>query len=1130
MVMLIPLKELSKKIKYIDQTIKKWVIDESLSPFYILFKVSFIKIENEYYINESSVNELNKWLNEHYTSKEAMARLNVSQFTLGTERFAKHKFFLLGVNYYPKVLIDPIAEYETKIRDEWVSANQIIKMLGHGSQKYFEENDKVQIGINVYYNPNAVERVTSKYFPYIDDEYVEISEAAVELGISTYRIRSIMRSESLDFKVQSKTKHFIDKATLLLVSKQIIDRDLFINQQELTNYLGIPTTQIRYLVSIHVLEQHQIHTGTEVLYHRKEIDDLKAKHFYNTEKWMNIYDFCKSTKLHFAPVYSYILKYLDNTQYEENTIYKLVIECEVAKKLSLELTFDANAYFTLKEALQFSGFRRIVMGTLIREEKVSATPNIKYEYLVLKSSLEAVIEKYNYFKKNGYSIDDITSLLGFGRKRVLNLIHSNEFGEIYYNFNNSYELILEKSKVDEYLINLQRIKDEYYKQNEIKELFGPFVAKQLEKKLYGNSDLTVVEQLPGEEAMSKLYLKSGIHDYIKNLWGDPYLRISTNDRYKIKTASDVFNLSISEVKVEENVKRTINLYQSFFDEMNSNSLNKDWRSLARQYAILFLKLFKQDYIGTREVDILPLKKNLSDYISHEVDLLIGVLNNGDIIIFKQFLDYCANQDGFKCDYKESSWSVIHVKDKSPVVKILLPEYYLELMRFAIEMNKQKHKVNAISDSNYASHWLFLLLHFNVGWRKGDMLNLFAPDISNLIGNGEQVTFEYLSSNTLTYAQALRIQKQFHYTDMRAHKSLNSSSKGNELVFSARRSNLISLITAIVICRLHMLATGRDKLISYSNRSNGEITLDSFRKFLQPVLSNKSNDEIKLVNSTSITNTFLTHLIYDNGNSSSSDTSLILAQSARAHTLKGNTMIMHYIAHLKDGPWHKLVVSLCEHEFFGGNKLKILEIMCTLNGNRDQLTYTERSEMLELMKPIFPRVRDVEDFAGLLTSNFSQDHSIAVKIINKEINEIDKDDFTSVVVKLIKGEMPAKIRDAQCLAGGCHRCPFSNSQDCKSCEFVIPSNMILISLGQELNERAYRMATTTSLGRIQKENIWISRITKLIGEAMDEFGEEAIIALIPDYDFIIEKLKLATMNMKTLQIEEGLKENERTSRK
>lgn len=55
-----------------------------------------------------------------------------------------------------------LADYETKIRDEWVSANQVIKMLGHGSQKYFEENDKVRIGIHVYYNPNAVDRVNHR--------------------------------------------------------------------------------------------------------------------------------------------------------------------------------------------------------------------------------------------------------------------------------------------------------------------------------------------------------------------------------------------------------------------------------------------------------------------------------------------------------------------------------------------------------------------------------------------------------------------------------------------------------------------------------------------------------------------------------------------------------------------------------------------------------------------------------------------------------------------------------------------------------------------------------------------------------------------------------------------------------
>lgn len=123
-----------------------------------------------------------------------------------------------------------------------------------------------------------------------------------------------------------------------------------------------------------------------------------------------------------------------------------------------------------------------------------------------------------------------------------------------------------------------------------------------------------------------------------------------------------------------------------------------------------------------------------------------------------------------------------------------------------------------------------------------------------------------------------------------------------------------------------------------------------------------------------------------------------------------------------------------------------------------------------------------------------------QIYNRRINLVSKlqnytkNEIHEILYKLSKGDLPSKNEHAQCLISP--DCVNPQLINCFTCEYVVPGNLILI----QLNEEMQRLITSISK---ENNNILLTRDTKFLlhallvwKEARLAFGDDKVNSYIP----------------------------------
>ncbi|SFF48430.1 hypothetical protein SAMN04487969_1513 [Paenibacillus algorifonticola] len=943
--------------------------------------------------------------------------------------------------------------------------------------------------------------------------YINTKLAAAIIGISEFKFRRIIIKNEVEIKFRKiKGINYLNEQKIIQYASSV-NWDVFITLKEAKEMLNIDEYSFNRFVSA---ESNKVINNPFYgqIISKNVILNALSESKYDSVLEMTISDICKHLQLSYGTVERHISRHLDHIHIRKNLLHGYIVSKSLVEEWIIDKNFDTSNYYTFEQTMLKLSINWPGMNMLMRKDKLQGQSSLFYNFLFTKESVDKYQSYMEFLKKDCLSVVEAANELKIGRKYTMGLIRSGLLGELFiYDFKN--EWFVTRQEVEEYKISIRYLQDNYYTHKDLCAKYDNLVANNLFKHNKEKGIQQVLVVLPDSEVLRKLLLKADVDRYISFANQDPYFR---SPYESFKNAEDVFLCSVSEFEMDSSVKETFEIYCEFaLNKMKKSIKHSKFHEEGRKYSNFIKKLCKS-ISGNDQNVLLPIRKNIWLYSHEEIDQQMQLLSGKDISIFQQFLRYVLKIYKEKCEFGDVNWKIVKINKKSNPI-IVSEELYNEIEANLI--NVQIHLSQAVSNRFYAMNWLFLLLHFFIGWRAGDKANLAFPDLKFIRKDGGIVDFTYVLNQGLSLDEAYRIRSQYHYTDLRANKSKYNDRvrEGKELNFTVKRSHLIVLMTAITLCTLHMHEYGYKHLICDKRGVCAPIPTVSSRRFIKRSLSHLTNSELNTISSSSLCNTFMSRLLYkaaEDGKNSNS--SLILTQASRGHARLGNTMIEHYIAQLKDGPWSNLLVSLCNETFFGGAKLKLIESIISLCGFKPVDSYENKTKMIGSIDQVLNGITGAEQFATMVNTIQTQKVNLAIKIIKQDICLIDEEEFRSCISALVRGEMPAKIRDAQCLVGGVDHCPFPLNSSCKGCDFLLPEDLILISIGNELRERVTRMALASHLGQLQKEFIWIYRLLKLVQEAAEELGEEVTLALIPHYHESMETLELALKNKRILEYE------------
>src|SRR5699024_7259519 len=115
------------------------------------------------------------------------------------------------------------------------------------------------------------------------------------------------------------------------------------------------------------------------------------------------------------------------------------------------------------------------------------------------------------------------------------------------------------------------------------------------------------------------------------------------------------------------------------------------------------------------------------------------------------------------------------------------------------------------------------------------------------------------------------------------------------------------------------------------------------------------------------------------------------------------------------------------------------------------------------------------------------------VISK-LKNYSKQEIRDIITNLAKGNFPSKNESAQCLVYP--DCKYPNLKNCFSCEYVIPGNLILIQLNEELNRLINNINDSTNKIIIKRDSMFLMHALLIWKESRVAFGEDKVNAFIP----------------------------------
>lgn len=462
------------------------------------------------------------------------------------------------------------------------------------------------------------------------------------------------------------------------------------------------------------------------------------------------------------------------------------------------------------------------------------------------------------------------------------------------------------------------------------------------------------------------------------------------------------------------------------------------------------------YIKTLEVILQRLDKNIHDLTDMEIK---DILNDSTIVeyvkqYFIGFLQFCS-ENVEKCKFKNDYRTNRNNQSETEIYSLKTFKEYFEHAR-----DMDLHTKKAIKLKTYAQTWLYVIMHLMNAWRSGDIVyGLPQIDFDGLDIND----FSYFKDRKLTRVQSQLIINQVH---IKVGK-IKFSKTGALGQFLCIDSLAIPFATAISIVELHRRKEN-ERLMLTSIRSNGVN-----KRFFENNQSLLHFDSLKM-NRTLITY-FFHHVSQSEGDA---HLSYEVSQILRSHINEDTTSVYIKFSNAGDS-FDEISFNICERGHFGW----VFNSMINLFFDQKNQTIQERTKMIQAFQENYT-VPAIETYASFLLGERNQKESLALRLA-----KMSKEELKYVITKIFRGEMPAKTELAQCLSYP--HCPYSTRKTCIGCEYLIPTEYLLISATEQIKTTLLNLYNSQTARIREREIHYLKKLFFLINQAIVEKGKDYV---------------------------------------
>lgn len=489
---------------------------------------------------------------------------------------------------------------------------------------------------------------------------------------------------------------------------------------------------------------------------------------------------------------------------------------------------------------------------------------------------------------------------------------------------------------------------------------------------------------------------------------------------------------------------------------------------------------------------------------NQLSLKEGLFTSKERLLFTRFLSYAFDQKNIPQKNKLLAVQKNKNKEQEIYSALTFNQIYKHVQNIELHIEK------SLNSRPYANMWVYVAL-LCCDFIRGSDLILNTPNL-NLKELGIQESDFHTGNFTLSEYQIQMIIKNL-YLAFRNKRA----SKTNEILTFLVPSNLEKpLADALVLSerlrevntlQLETFIEGKYRKIKTQGRKRTHF------KFFECYKEFEGFRFSSLIMNRSLA-TYLYGSVTE-GDAFDSELALTLAQNARSHKNEDTTKTYIQLMN-KDGSIGRVAINIFRRGNFGWLYEQLLRFMYT--DNYKTLSLEDRTTIIEEIKGHIS-LKDTESIAAYISNYLTPaiieetDNNTAVEVMNAiydkrlkvihQVMRLNKQRLHELFSKLAIHSMPSKIEHAQCLVFP--NCAYPALMNCMYCEYVLPQNLILIQLNQEILRLLTSIQGSDNENLLERQSRFLLQCLLILSEANNTFGKSYVKAYV-DVNQINDLLK------------------------
>ncbi|MDC2865315.1 helix-turn-helix domain-containing protein [Bacillus sp. BP-3] len=479
---------------------------------------------------------------------------------------------------------------------------------------------------------------------------------------------------------------------------------------------------------------------------------------------------------------------------------------------------------------------------------------------------------------------------------------------------------------------------------------------------------------------------------------------------------------------------------------------------------------------------------------NQLSLKEGLFTSKERLLFTRFLSYALDQKNIP----QKNKLLAVQKNKNKEQEIYSASTFNQIYKHV--QNIELHIEKSLNSRPYANMWVYVTL-LCCDFIRGSDLIRNTPNL-NLKELGIQESNFHTENFTLNEHQIQMIIKTL-YLAFRNKRA----SKTNEILTFLVPSNLEKPLAYALVLSERLRETNTLQLETFIEGKYRKTKTQGRRGTHSNFFEGYKEFEGFRFSSLIMNRSLATYLYgsVTEGDAFDSELALTLAKNARSHKNEDTTKTYIQLMN-KDGSIGRVSINIFRRGNFGWLYEQLLRF--TYTDNYKTLSLEDRTTIVEEVKEHFS-LKEIESIAAYvsdyLTPAFIEetDNDSVVEVMKAiyekrlkvihQVMRLNKQQLHELFSKISIYSMPSKIEHAQCLVFP--NCAYPALMNCMYCEYVLPQNLILIQLNQEILRLLTSIQGSDNENLLKRQSRFLLQCLLILSEANNTFGKSYVKAYV-----------------------------------